>query len=164
VSDVHFCTTDKLILVKKGGNFQGTWMHEDIAMEFARWLSAKFAVWCNRMVKEMVIESRILPVEIERLSLKEANYQVKLFESRISKLHEEILIRDIQANVVRIANSLCLFEGHVWNEVWDKLKVEYGFDVEDRGRYLSKMEYCRRGDRLRLMMEITAWHKRTEFI
>lgn len=25
----------------------GTWMHEDVALEFARWLSPEFAIWCN---------------------------------------------------------------------------------------------------------------------
>lgn len=29
------------------GSQQGTWMHEDVALEFARWLSPEFAIWCN---------------------------------------------------------------------------------------------------------------------
>ena len=28
-------------------------MHEDVAMEFARWLSPKFAIWCNDRIKEL---------------------------------------------------------------------------------------------------------------
>jgi anti-repressor protein len=51
----HICPTD---LVKKvqGGtpDQQGTWMHEDVAMEFARWLSPKFAIWCNDRIKELL--------------------------------------------------------------------------------------------------------------
>lgn len=46
----------QLIVVKKGnsGKYdQGTWMHEDVAMEFARWLSPKFAIWCNARIKEL---------------------------------------------------------------------------------------------------------------
>lgn len=44
-----------LIQVVKGGNGeQGTWIHEDVALEFARWLSPKFAIWCNRRIKELV--------------------------------------------------------------------------------------------------------------
>lgn len=35
-----------LVQVVNGDN-GGTWMHEDVAMEFARWLSPKFAIWCN---------------------------------------------------------------------------------------------------------------------
>lgn len=47
------------LIVSVKGNFsdgreQGTWMHEDVAMEFARWLSPKFAIWCNDKIKELL--------------------------------------------------------------------------------------------------------------
>lgn len=29
------------------GEAQGTWLHEDVALEFARWLSSAFAIWYN---------------------------------------------------------------------------------------------------------------------
>lgn len=47
------CRTD-LIRVLQGGNMQGTWMHEDVALEFARWLSPAFAIWCNDRIKELM--------------------------------------------------------------------------------------------------------------
>ncbi len=31
-------------------NGVGTWMHEDAALEFARWHSPAFAIWCNDSV------------------------------------------------------------------------------------------------------------------
>ena len=44
-----------LVEVKQGGNGeQGTWMHEDVALEFARWLSPSFAIWCNDRIKELM--------------------------------------------------------------------------------------------------------------
>lgn len=46
--------SDDLIQVLQGGNIQGTWMHEDVAMEFARWLSPSFAIWCNDRIKELL--------------------------------------------------------------------------------------------------------------
>lgn len=47
------------LLITKRGNFadkreQGTWMHEDVALEFARWLSPMFAIWCNDRIKELL--------------------------------------------------------------------------------------------------------------
>jgi phage antirepressor YoqD-like protein len=45
---------DNLVKITKGGNNPGTWMHEDVALEFARWLSPKFAIWCNDKVKELL--------------------------------------------------------------------------------------------------------------
>lgn len=60
--------TSALIQTVKGGNGeQGTWMHEDVALEFARWLSPKFAIWCNRRIKELLTatkepkETKVLP-------------------------------------------------------------------------------------------------------
>ena len=46
-----------LVVVRRGGNdkeAQGTWMHEDVAFEFARWLDPKFGVWCNDVVKNLI--------------------------------------------------------------------------------------------------------------
>ncbi len=44
-----------MVEIKQGGNKeQGTWMHEDVAMEFARWLSPAFAIWCNDRIKELL--------------------------------------------------------------------------------------------------------------
>ncbi len=43
-----------LVRVTKGGNLSGTWMHEDVAIEFARWLSPEFAIWCNDRIRELV--------------------------------------------------------------------------------------------------------------
>lgn len=46
-----------LVVITKGGNNhtqQGTWFHEDVALEFARWLSPKFAIWCNDRIKDIL--------------------------------------------------------------------------------------------------------------
>lgn len=45
-----------LVQVKRGGDHPGTWMHEDVALEFARWLSPRFGIWCNDVVRGLVIE------------------------------------------------------------------------------------------------------------
>lgn len=48
-------TSADLVRVIKGGNgMQGTWMHEDVALEFARWLSPMFGIWCNDRIKELM--------------------------------------------------------------------------------------------------------------
>lgn len=44
----------ELVRVNNGGKNPGTWMHEDVALEFARWLSPEFAIWCNDRIKELV--------------------------------------------------------------------------------------------------------------
>lgn len=51
----QICPTE-LVKVVQGGSpeLQGTWMHEDVALEFARWLSPAFAIWCNDRIKELL--------------------------------------------------------------------------------------------------------------
>lgn len=46
LSGVRNLTPSDLVKVTNGDN-GGTWMHEDVAIEFARWLSPSFATWCN---------------------------------------------------------------------------------------------------------------------
>lgn len=46
---------DNLIVTAQGSpeNGGGSWFTEDVALEFARWLSPKFAIWCNDRIKEL---------------------------------------------------------------------------------------------------------------
>ena len=57
LADMRKIVSADLVKVVKGGNKQqGTWMHEDVALEFARWLSPKFAIWCNDRIKELLTQ------------------------------------------------------------------------------------------------------------
>lgn len=98
-----------LVVVTKGGNNPGTWMHEDVALEFARWLSPQFAIWCNDRIKELMkygvtatpqtIDSvladpdnaiRLLTaLKEERKALKEANKQIAVLEDQKKVYHSE---------------------------------------------------------------------------
>jgi hypothetical protein len=57
-TEVRILTSEELVQVKKGGANQGTWMHEDVAMEFARWLSPRFGIWCNDRIKELLTKGK----------------------------------------------------------------------------------------------------------
>lgn len=54
LSKVRKSTLTDLVKVTRGGDNPGTWMHEDVAIEFARWLSPAFAIWCNDRIKELM--------------------------------------------------------------------------------------------------------------
>lgn len=44
-----------LVTVERGGADGGaTWLHRDLVVEFARWLSPRFAVWCDRQIVEIL--------------------------------------------------------------------------------------------------------------
>lgn len=47
---------NQLVIIKKGGNAseQGTWLHPKLAIDFARWLNPKFAVWCDIQISQIL--------------------------------------------------------------------------------------------------------------
>lgn len=47
-------TYDDVVKTVRGTDHPGTWMHEDVALEFARWLNPTFAIWTNRHIKELM--------------------------------------------------------------------------------------------------------------
>jgi len=52
----------------------GTWFHEDVALEFARWLSPQFAIWCNDRIKELMRHGiTVTPAAIESILADPAN-------------------------------------------------------------------------------------------
>lgn len=109
LSDVRHISLTELVQTKQGGNAQGTWMHEDVALEFARWLSPQFAIWCNDRIKELMkfgitatpqtIDSvladpdnaiRLLTaLKEERKALNEANRQIAVLEDQKKVYHSE---------------------------------------------------------------------------
>lgn len=57
--DIRKLDINYLIVSQKSGNIgtRGggcTWFHEDVALEYARWLSPIFAVWCNDCIKDIL--------------------------------------------------------------------------------------------------------------
>ena len=51
----------ELVITRRGNSSeckQGTWIREDVAMEFARWLSPMFAIWCNDRIKELLTKGK----------------------------------------------------------------------------------------------------------
>lgn len=46
---------NQLIITERGGiDGGGSWFHEDLALDYARWLSVKFRVWTNNRIKELL--------------------------------------------------------------------------------------------------------------
>jgi hypothetical protein len=45
---------NQLVKSERGGITPATWIHEDIALDFAQWLSIDFKLWCNDRIKELL--------------------------------------------------------------------------------------------------------------
>lgn len=116
-----------LVIVRKGKPDLGggTWFHEDVALEFARWLSPAFAIWCNDRIKELMkfgvtatpqtIDSvladpdnaiRLLTaLKEERKALKAANKQIAVLEDQKKVYYSEnqrlLKLKDRQDEIMR---------------------------------------------------------------
>lgn len=89
---------DLVVATRHGGSAPGTWMHPDLALEFARWLSPEFAIWCNRTIRRIMSgEAQLGPAGgqlgafVEQLgavaeALKGVSQQVASWHGRIEKL------------------------------------------------------------------------------
>lgn len=78
---VGFSHLDQLIISEWGGSNQGTgrgtWMHRLVAIEFARWLSPMFSIWCNMKIDEIINNGFALrDAEIGRLNSEITNLQI----------------------------------------------------------------------------------------
>lgn len=81
-AELRNCNSSELVKVAYGDN-GSTWMHEDVAMEFARWLSPKFAIWCNDRIKELMTRGT---TSIAQLSRKELALMVVQAEEERERL------------------------------------------------------------------------------
>ena len=97
----------ELVKVVNGGSEFGTWMHEDVALEFSRWLSPAFAIWCNDRIKELLkYGMTATPEKLEDIltnpdlliglatELKKAREEKALLESEIRVKESEISLKE----------------------------------------------------------------------
>lgn len=92
-----------LVRVIKGGNpnAQGTWMHEDVAIEFARWLSPAFAIWCNDRIKELMTNGSV-SLQVPQ-TLSEA---LRLAADQAEKIEEQRRQLELQAPAVTFTQAV----------------------------------------------------------
>lgn len=101
-----------LCLSLKGGARQGTWVHPQVAVDLARWISAPFAVWMDGWFLESVQQAAPAPVGTTPPRLREAEVialveqSIGLFE-RLGGLdqRDQILFKDIVRSSVLTASS-----------------------------------------------------------
>ena len=62
---------NQLVIIKRGSssNGGGTWLHPRLTIHFARWLSAKFAVWCDTQI-EKILHPQVNAIEDQLLTNK----------------------------------------------------------------------------------------------
>lgn len=84
----------------QGGNNQGTWIHQELIIEFARRLNPLFSIWCNDRIAELLkdgntqIEKPKTQIEIILASaqiLADQEKRVNAIENRINILEAKVI-------------------------------------------------------------------------
>lgn len=45
---------EALVIVRRGGIINGTWMYSEVAVAYAAWLSPETGEWCNARIREIM--------------------------------------------------------------------------------------------------------------
>tara|TARA_B110000114_G_scaffold117711_1_gene123362 strand:- start:106 stop:807 length:702 start_codon:yes stop_codon:yes gene_type:complete len=59
LSSVSGIPDTKLIIVKQGGTNQGTWIHSELVIYLAQWISPSFAVQVSQWIKKLLTTGRV---------------------------------------------------------------------------------------------------------
>lgn len=97
-------------------NGVGTWMHEDVALEFARWLSPEFAIWCNDRIKELMkVGMTAMPQTVEAM-LADPDLVIGLatqLKTERQKVREQAAVITSQQTALKEAEPKVLFADSV---------------------------------------------------
>lgn len=52
-------TKDFYLDVKQGGVGHGTWIHETLCLDLARWLNTSFRIWCDKQISTLIREGSV---------------------------------------------------------------------------------------------------------
>ena len=97
--DTRFSSINDLIYSEKSG-VEGqrgggcTWMHVLVLIEFARWLDEEFAIWCNKMIIEIIRQ----------------RYQVELNQKDNTINNQNLLISQLQQDNQNLQNQISYFK------------------------------------------------------
>ena len=163
LSKVRNLTLADLVQVTRGGDNPGTWMHEDVAMEFARWLSPTFAIWCNDHIKELlttgvttatdddaaiahamdILQKRLEQAKAERLILEEkAALQEKVILEQAPQVEycQRVLTSVSTYTITQIAKEFGM-SGATLNRKLHEMGVQY----KQNGQWLLYAKYQDKG-------------------
>lgn len=81
VRESHFGVIETV----RGGDTGGgvTWMNRDVAIEFSRWLSNKFGIWCNDKILELLDKGTVSLNEQEKMLF---GKKIKELENKVEEL------------------------------------------------------------------------------
>lgn len=154
LAKVRKSTLADLVQVTRGGDNPGTWMHEDVALEFARWLSPAFSIWCNDHIKELLTTgvttasdddaaiAHAMEILNRRLEQAKAQEQERVIKEQAPQVeyYQKVLNSESTYTVTQIAKEF----GWGPQTLNRKLK-EKGVQYKQSGQWLLYAKYQNKG-------------------
>ena len=159
----QICPSELVRIIQGGNSVQGTWMHEDVVLEFARWLSPAFSIWCNDHIKELlttgvttasdddaaiahameILNRRLEQAKAEKLMLEEKNrLQEQVIQEQAPQVEycQRVLTSESTYTVTQIAKEFG------WSaETLNKKLHERGVQYKQSGQWLLYAKYQDKG-------------------
>lgn len=141
------CLPTEIVKVVNGGKNFGTWMHEDIALDFAQWLSIDFKLWCNDRLKELLKTGKTEltstnPLELLKMAVSELekkDQQINALQPK-AQFADRVLNIDTNVDIGQVAKMLKLPYGR--NTFFKKLR-EKGILFKNKNE--PKQKYIAQG-------------------
>lgn len=136
LTELQKCNLTDLLEVVYGGDRNGTWMHEDLALEFARWLNPKFGIWCNLKIKELLKKGATSLSSEEYAMLFRSNEQLKnqIAESKPMIEFAEAVLEDGESISISALSLMLTDNGcNIGRNTLYRFLREYGFVCKGKG-------------------------------
>lgn len=166
LSTIRKSDSDRLVLTINGGTKErgkGTWFHSDVAIEFARWLSPQFAIWCNDRIKEL-LKTGIATIsnddEVIMHAMQVLQHRLKLSQEKEAQLQEQNRLQseelrlsapkaDYYDTVMMSEDAYCTNriakELGMSAKTLNRILKERGVQYKQGGQWLLKHKYQNRG-------------------
>lgn len=128
---------DLVIVVNDGFN-NGTWVHEKLTLDLARWLNVSFRVWCDEQIETLIREGK---VEIKSIKKLEDKLPMEILTDNGIALNE--LFTTIGLNIPKELIVATAINTTQKSTGYDFEEVKLLLNKQDEESYHTKSEICK---------------------
>lgn len=134
---------NEIVQVLQGGQTQGTWLHQKLALKFAGWLSPEFELWVYDRIEELLTTGKTELHTRSQAEIIAEGYQLALMEAERVKEQNKLLAQTItqQAPMVAYYNEVLQTEG---GQVATVIAQDFGIGPVTFNRKLKELGVIRK--------------------
>ena len=128
-------TKDFYLDVKQGGVGHGTWIHETLCLDLARWLNTSFRIWCDKQIATLIREGSVsiepqfkAPTTLKEALLLALEQQEKIEQLEIENDKKNVQLIE-QAPKVEFADKLLKSKANILIGDFAKVMCDEGYNI-----------------------------------